>query len=91
MVEASSQASRALGFAVLEVPEDVRPCDDRVELTADVISSNGDILHGMEVVVDLKVIILLEISQGGKSLSPRALRHQIINKGAATCNIFLAL
>lgn len=56
VVEASCQTSTALGFAVLEIPDDVRLSGGGAELSADVTSSDGEPLEGVVCVVDLKVI-----------------------------------
>lgn len=56
VVEAASQTSTALGFAVLEIPDDVRLCDGGAELSADVTSPDGRSLEGVTCVADLKVI-----------------------------------
>lgn len=55
VVGASSQASTALGFAVLEIPDDVRLFDGGAELSADVTSPDGEPLEDVVCVVDLKV------------------------------------
>ncbi|CAM9134046.1 unnamed protein product [Hapterophycus canaliculatus] len=54
LLEASSQNSTALGFAVLEVPDDVRLSDVGVELSADVTSPAGKVLEDVVCVVDIK-------------------------------------
>lgn len=54
LVEASSQNSTALGFAVLEVPHDVRLSDVGVELSSDVTSPEGKVLEDVVCVVDIK-------------------------------------
>lgn len=54
LVEASSQDSSALGFAVLEIPDDVRLSDGGAELSADVTSPQGQILEDVVCVVDIK-------------------------------------
>lgn len=54
LVEASSQKSTALGFAVLEVPHDVRLSDVGLELSADVTSPEGKLLEDVVCVVDIK-------------------------------------
>lgn len=54
LVEASSQNSSALGFAVLEIPDDVRLSDGGAELSADVTSPQGQILEDVVCVVDIK-------------------------------------
>lgn len=56
VLEASCQTSTALGFAVLEIPDDVRLSGGGAELSADVTSSDGEPLEGVVCVVDLKVI-----------------------------------
>lgn len=55
VVESPSQASTALGFVVLDIPDDVRLFDDAAELSADVTSPGGEPLEGVVCVVDLKV------------------------------------
>lgn len=63
VVEASCQTATALGFAVLEIPDDARLSDGGAELSADVTSSNGEPLEGVVCVVDLKVIqYLLQVA-----------------------------
>lgn len=47
--------STALGFAVLEIPDDVRLDEDAAELSADVTSPDGKPLEDVVCVVDLKV------------------------------------
>lgn len=54
LVEASSQTSSALGFAVLEIPDDVRLSDGGAELSADVTSPQGQTLEDVVCVVDIK-------------------------------------
>lgn len=54
LVEASSQNSSALGFAVLEIPDDVRLSDGGAELSADVTSPEGRTLEDVVCVVDIK-------------------------------------
>lgn len=56
VIEAASQTSTALGFAVLEIPDDVRLSGGGAELSADVTSSDGEPLEDVVCVVDLKVI-----------------------------------
>lgn len=56
VMEARSQTSTALGFAVLNVRDDVRLVDGVAELSADVISPRGTPLEGVVCVVDLKVM-----------------------------------
>lgn len=52
---AASQSSTALGFAVLEIPNDARLSDGEVaELSADVTSPSGKTLEDVVCVVDLK-------------------------------------
>lgn len=55
MVEASSQSSTALGFAVMEIPDDVRLSDGGAELSANVTSPEGNPMDDVECVVDIKV------------------------------------
>lgn len=55
VIEAPSQNSTALGYAVLYVPEDVQPSDGVAELSADVTAADGTPLEGVVCVVDLKV------------------------------------
>lgn len=54
LVEASSQNSSALGFAVLEIPDDVRLSDGGAELSANVTSPQGQTLEDVVCVVDIK-------------------------------------
>lgn len=54
-MEAASQSSSALGFAVLEIPDDIHLSDGEVtELSADVTSPEGKTLEDVLCVVDLK-------------------------------------
>lgn len=55
VIEAPSQNSIALGFAVLHVPDDVRLSDGVAELSSDVLSPGGTPLEGVVCVVDLNV------------------------------------
>ncbi|CAM9165564.1 unnamed protein product [Laminaria digitata] len=54
VVEAQTQMSTALGFAVLEIPDDVRLDDGVAELSADLTSPDGKPLEDVVCVVDLK-------------------------------------
>lgn len=54
-MEAQTQMSTALGFAVLEIPDDVRLADGVAELSADLTSPDGKPLEDVVCVVDLKV------------------------------------
>lgn len=53
-VEASSQSSTALGYAVLDIPDDVRLSDGGAELSAVVTSPEGNVLEDVVCVVDIK-------------------------------------
>lgn len=55
LVEASSQSSTALGFAVMEIPDDVRLSDGGAELSAHVTSPEGNPMEDVECVVDFKL------------------------------------
>lgn len=55
VVEAQTQISTALGFAVLEIPDDVRLDEGVAELSADLTSPDGKPLEDVVCVVDLKV------------------------------------
>ncbi len=72
-MEASSQSSSALGFAVLDIPEDVRLYDGEVaELSADVTSPEGKTLEDVLCVVDLK-------ASGPAPRSPRGENASVVD------------
>ena len=60
VVEAQTQMSTALGFAVLEIPDDVRLDEGVAELSADLTSPDGKPLEDVVCVVDLKVISCIQ-------------------------------
>lgn len=55
VIEAHSQNSTALGYAVLYIPQDVQLSDGVAELSADVTAPDGTPLEGVVCVADLKV------------------------------------
>lgn len=55
IVEATSQNTTALGFAVLNIPEYNLQADGRIELSSYVNSPNGVPLDGVVCFADLKV------------------------------------